>query len=527
MQLTKFLLSNQVVSVSDSSVHNRDAPYLNEISLDYTDFMFAFEFSTLRYQQTDKVKYAYQLEGLNEEWVETDAQNRRITFTGVPHGNYTFKAKAANDLGEWGEEISVPIVIRPPWWKTWWAQTLWLSLAVTALLSIYFIRVRSLKYQQEKLEAEVNRQTKELRERSEEISQQKEEITQQKEEIEVQAEELKVTNERLVELDEYKQSLTGMIVHDLKNPLNAIIGLTEGDYEPKYQQKLNQSGKSMLNLVLNILEVQKLEEASTQLSLKEHNLLQLWQEALHEVHLLAEEKSIHINFDIDLSIWVKVDQGLMVRVFINLLTNAIKYSPQNGTIAISHSILNKADDTMPLTIYVKDNGIGIPKEKQAEIFHKFGQVDGKKSGSVRSTGLGLTFCKMALEAHEQQIGVESEEGQGACFWLSLDYSLVSPNTELIKSLALVGQGNTKSTGIHLSTADILYLQPFASQIQQYEVYEVSEVKEVLQQIPPAKNDCIQAWRSAVEDTLYACNEEKYHALLQEVIDSSPMGENIV
>ena len=131
------------------------------------------------------------------------------------------------------------------------------------------------------------------------------------------------------------------------------------------------------------------------------------------VAVLAQAKSLAVQVSGD-SASGSVDPDIIQRVFVNLLGNAIKCSPEGGTIGIDISL---AGDSVRVT--VSDQGPGIPEEYHQKIFEKFAQVELPKEGQVHSTGLGLTFCKLAVEAHGGRIGVESAVGRGSTFWFTL------------------------------------------------------------------------------------------------------------
>jgi len=244
--------------------------------------------------------------------------------------------------------------------------------------------------------------------------------------------------EKLLELDKFKEGMTGMIVHDLKNPLNAVIGISSMFQDDDMWLMVNSAGNQMLNLVLNILDVQKFENTDVKLNLSENTVSSLAKEACKQVSLLIKQKNQKLSVFIEPKTVVKTDQEIMVRVFVNMLTNAIKYTPNGGDISIKiETIFNHIEELksnslvgqkikeeynteFPLClISVNDTGLCIPKEKQYLVFEKFGQVEAKKSGGVRSTGLGMTFCKMVIEAHGGHIWLTSEVGEGTSFYFSL------------------------------------------------------------------------------------------------------------
>ncbi|MEN8120315.1 MAG: tetratricopeptide repeat-containing sensor histidine kinase [Bacteroidota bacterium] len=241
-----------------------------------------------------------------------------------------------------------------------------------------------------------------LKERNQEIQNQNEEIT-------VQAEELSVAYTKLKELDEFKQGLTNMIVHDLKNPLNIILNLSE-------KQLVKEAGSKMLNLITNILGVSKFEEAKMNVNSEIFELNKAIKLSVEKTSFVASISKIEIINEADDHLKVEADNDLTERIFINLLTNAIKFSPRNAKIYIS---AKEILDNKYVKVFIKDSGSGIPEEYIDTIFEKFAQVTAIDSESMRSTGLGLTFCKLAVEAHGGKIGVESELKKGSTFWFTL------------------------------------------------------------------------------------------------------------
>jgi signal transduction histidine kinase len=382
------------------------------------------------------------------------------------------------------------------------------------IFRLYRQKKRSFQQLQE-LNNEVKDQNEALQQKQEEILQQQEtltlqnaEITEQKEEIALQAEELQVTNEQLIALDKFKQSMTGMIVHDLKNPLNTIIGLSEGEYSPHFQQNINQSGKQMLNLVMNILDVQRFEETEVKLHAQPHTLTQLVDTAHQRVNLLLADKEIVFSQDIPKDVCLLVDEELIVRVFVNLFNNAIKYTPNNGKISVSVESLppqNQDEDAEFYKVLISDTGVGIPQEFIRTIFDRFSQRNPKN----RSTGLGLTFCKLVVESHQGQIDVESKENEGSTFWLTLPKALVdTPTTNVVD---VIEEAPSLPT-LQLNAEEVAALKNITHELKQYEIYEVSAIKKVLQKLPASEGG-IAHWKQALEDTLYSWNETKYKELL--------------
>ncbi|MCK5147599.1 PAS domain S-box protein, partial [bacterium] len=149
--ITDFLLFNKPVSVGDTTILKHSSNFTEEIILDYTDYIFTFEFTALNYRQSEKNQFSYKLEGLNKEWIETNYKHRRATYTNLAPGEYIFRIKASNDDGYWNEKgTSIKVVILPPPWKTWWAYTLYIIVILG--LIFWFIQSQRNKVKQKQRE---------------------------------------------------------------------------------------------------------------------------------------------------------------------------------------------------------------------------------------------------------------------------------------------------------------------------------------------------------------------------------------
>jgi signal transduction histidine kinase len=363
---------------------------------------------------------------------------------------------------------------------------------------------RLIKEQNVILEQKVTERTHQLIETNEEITQQRDELAAQADQIAIQRDQLNDAFVRLKELDEFKEAFAGMIVHDLKNPLNAIIGISHKQQVSDHDRLvIRQASKQMLNLTLNILDVQKFEQAEVPLNLRNHPLAEIINDAIDQVSLLASDKNLHLTVSCDASLGVHADFELISRVLMNLLTNAIKYTPNNGSISI---IAEKTDDKY-LKIQVSDTGQGIPADKLRSVFDKFSQVEAKKSGSARSTGLGLTFCKMVIEAHGGIIGVISEFGVGTTFYFTLPLS-----HQTVQSTSIINH----QAEIILSDTEKAYLRTYLPQLSALDVYEGSEVIRVLNQIETSDTSPLGLWKQALHDALFTSNQERYNQLVKTI-----------
>ena len=343
-----------------------------------------------------------------------------------------------------------------------------------------------------------------------EIEDKNEVLQQQKDEILTQAEELKTTNKKLVQLSEFKEGMTGMIVHDLKNPLNSILNNNNLD-------RIHQAGKQMLNMVMNILDVQKFEDAKMKLELQNTQVFNIVESAYIQVVLLIREKSINFENKIDARLGIKTDPEILERVFVNLLTNAIKYTPNNGRIIIKDELRvweNEPNEQFVIRnsqfaiIKVSDTGQGIPTDKLHLVFEKFGQVQAKNSGGIRSTGLGLTFCKLAVEAHGGQIGVESKTGKGATFWFTVPLGVEIENAISIE------KEQPKTETFNFSEEGKKTLLVLLPQFRELEVYEISSIRNLLKNKNISENIHLRFWVEEIQKVLRTGNEERYAELLE-------------
>lgn len=215
-------------------------------------------------------------------------------------------------------------------------------------------------------------------------------------------------SKKLEELTKYKEGLTAMIVHDLKNPLGAIIGLSQDLPTEDTYTYINQAGKKMLDMVHNILDIQKFEEAKFVLEQKAVNISEIVRMVIHELDPLTEEQKVSFNLNIADDCRVSADEDVIHRVLGNIISNAVKYSKDHGIVEVSIGRKNDAFARVTVT----DHGSGIPQEQLPYVFKKFWQHNGKHAGKIRSVGLGLSFCKLAVEAHGGDIGIISEAGKG-------------------------------------------------------------------------------------------------------------------
>lgn len=239
------------------------------------------------------------------------------------------------------------------------------------------------------------------------------------------SERLRLTNRNLIESERLRDNLSHMIVHDLRNPTTAMVGaldilkLTLADKMTPDQRKLlenaRHSGHVLIGLIGEILDISKMEAGQFSLRLEPVELCDVITRTVGSFQALAELEKVELVSDMCAVGTIACDKQLVERVLTNLISNALKHTPEGGRVTVS---ARWTDDEKFVQVCVEDTGAGIPKEYQSKIFEKFGQVE-DRSHPRQGTGLGLTFCKMAVEAHGGKIWVESEVGKGSRFYFTL------------------------------------------------------------------------------------------------------------
>jgi len=242
-------------------------------------------------------------------------------------------------------------------------------------------------------------------------------------------EQLQQNYKRLLEVENQRDNLTHMIVHDLRIPLTSVLSgiltieqlgeLNDGQREMVTGAVAG--GEMLLRMVNDLLDVEKLEAGSMMLHYNPISTSDLVLSAISQVSSLIERDHLKLIVEIadDLPEFLG-DESKLTRTLVNLLGNAIKFTPSEGTVTVGARQLESQDS---VTFYVSDTGEGIRTESFERIFEKFGQAVSSRNGGSMSTGLGLTFCKLAVEAHGGRIGVESSLGKGSTFSFSIPLSI--------------------------------------------------------------------------------------------------------
>jgi two-component system sensor histidine kinase KdpD len=228
-------------------------------------------------------------------------------------------------------------------------------------------------------------------------------------------------NKRLKKLEKLRTDLFNMLIHDLKGPISEVVAnldilsYTTNEENLPFVESAQIGCDTLQSMVSNLLDIARFEERRLELIVERINPEDLIHEALDRLIRVGQMKAIEFTEAFPPAQDREAfsgDRSLLLRVLQNLLGNAMQYSPPGEKIKVGFEYLK----TSKIRFFVKDSGPGVPPKHQKAIFEKFTQLDKKTDGRIYTTGLGLAFCKMAVQAHGGKIGVKSEVPAGSCFW---------------------------------------------------------------------------------------------------------------
>ena len=393
---TGFRISNKPVSMKEPfSILNKDISYCEKLELNHNIKIISFEFAALDFSDPSQNQFACKMEGFDQDWQYLGPVHS-ATYTNLDAGTYTFRVKASNNDGVWNEEgASIQIVVRSPWWASWWAITLY-GIAIAGILGA-FLRLQD-KRNQDKAEAN-----------------------------------------RLKMLNEAKSTFLSTVSHELRTPLTSIMGFSKiikkrmtDRLLPKLDLKDPQIARAANQVMANLDIVVSESERLTSLINQVLDLAKIeagkveWHDELVEVAEILERASAataSIFTEKRLALVQKIDKELppvygdkdrLIQVMINLLSNAVKFTDK-GRIKCSAQRQGEM-----VIVRVEDTGMGISERDIHQIFEKFKQIgDDTLTNKPQGTGLGLPICKEIVERHGGKIWVESIPGEGSTFVFTL------------------------------------------------------------------------------------------------------------
>jgi signal transduction histidine kinase len=395
-----------------------------DIRLSYNENIFSFNLTAIHYSNTTENRLIYMLENYDKTWRESGVGQKAYYFN-VPPGKYMLKIKASNGNGIWSQK-SIALHVTPPWWRTWWAYTLYGLLLIVALLAFdRFQRLRLLERERDRARAHELEQAKEIERAYHELSATQAQLIQR---------------EKMASLGE----LTAGIAHEIQNPLNFVKNFSEvnmemlGEIDEALEkgntpaakvitgdirqnlEKIIHHGKRAESIVKGMLHHSRNSTNKKELT----DINDLSDECLRLTYhgLRAKDKSFNAKMqsDFDESIeQINVIPQDIGRVFLNLFTNAFYSVSEKKKQAIKSYEPIVSVTTKKLSdkieIKIKDNGIGIPQHVLDKIFQPFFTT--KPTG--QGTGLGLSLSYDVIKAHGGELKVETKEGEGAAFIIQL------------------------------------------------------------------------------------------------------------
>lgn len=367
--------------LSGIEVDGRRVPMGSEgekIVIPHTYSFFRIDFSSLNYKVQHDMRYSYKLDGYDKDWISAGSGSS-VTYSRIPHGRYRFMVRSSS--GE-GDAVSVPIRVRPSLWESTPAVIFYVLVAVGifAVLARMFLTSERLKSEM-KLEQKMN---------------------------------------------DLKVRFFTNISHELRTPLTLIMGgaeelrkdATPGSRDEYSANIVFKNARRMMTLVDQLLDIRRIVSGKMRLEVSCFDMVKLVQDVYDDFKDMAAERRIGLGLsrpDDPLMMWG--DSGRLEALVYNLLSNAFKYTPDGGHIALS---VYRTDAQDEVCITVKDDGVGVPKDKQEAIFEPFVQASHSARRDMSGSGIGLSFCKEIVQMHGGRIWVESQgSGRGSCFWVTL------------------------------------------------------------------------------------------------------------
>lgn len=431
VQITNFELFNKPIypGTKDSPL-KQGLVLTKEINLNYQQTVITFEFAALDYTRPEKNNYAYILENFDKEWNFVGTQHK-ATYTNLDPGTYFFRVKASNNDGVWNEKgAMLKIIIKPPFWLTWWFKILVVSCVFGLIYSFYKYRINLIKAQKRKLENEVWIRTSELSYKSEELTAQSESLKVLNNELIVQQllekqarKDAEVAREEAENANLAKSTFLATMSHEIRTPMNGVLGMTSilektnlNHEQRQYTDIIKVSGENLLHVINDILDFSKIESGNMELDVFDFNLRNLIEEVMDLFVGKAVSSGIELLYEIDPEIpdLIEGDGNRLRQILINLIGNAAKFT-HDGEIHLKVDLNSKDNTALDLCFQIRDTGIGISKDKLHRLFKSFSQVDSSTTRKYGGTGLGLVICKRLIDLMGGNIIVESEVGKGATF----------------------------------------------------------------------------------------------------------------
>lgn len=378
-------------SIFDQNGDDHFDPEKSTLTLKNDENNFGIEFSSLDFSSAGKIQYAYMLEGVDKDWIYVGNSRRLVSYANLPSGSYVFKVKASDENDNWNGAITaLKIVLKPPFYSTWWAFLFYFFVLSGAAVLISRNLSNRIKLKNELRISSIEKQKAE-------------------------------------ELVQLKLHYFTNISHELLTPLTIITLLVE-----KLQQRFNDDDKK-LEMVMNnvnrlrrliqqILAFKKSESGDMKLRVQKTDILALIRNICKlNFYPMMHEKDIRFKLDTDQESYVGYcDVDKLDKILYNLLSNAVKYTPKGGDISVKVRFVQR-ESVAVMVLSVSDSGCGIPEEELPLIFKRF--YIGNTSDQSQSHGIGLSLTYDLVQLHKGHIRVNSLHGEGAVFTFELPISV--------------------------------------------------------------------------------------------------------
>jgi signal transduction histidine kinase/DNA-binding response OmpR family regulator len=460
---TDFRVFNRSVAVGEK-LHGRvvlenSVSKTKTIELSYRDNVFSIEFSALDYFLPDKLTYAYKLVGVDQNWVTVPATRRFAGYTRLPGGKYTFLVKVANSDGIWSDQVSELVInIHPPFWETSWFRIVLVLVIIGSVMGYIRYRTYRLHEQKRKLEKQVHERTLQIEAQKQQLEVQSEILKRSNNElanrqilIEGQKVELERQNELIVEqrdevielnkkvslINQLRLRFFTNISHEFRTPLTLILDPLESLMKKMQNDRsaiqtlklINRNAQRLLHLINQLMYFRRIETGKIELRVARGDLNRFLKDIFESFADLAEHQHISYVFqegDEKPETWF--DSEKLENIFYNLLSNAFKFTPENGRIRLKLNYAGAGDDdkSMPVPhvrVQVSDSGKGIPAEHLPFIFDRFYQAEDSATNRQKGSGIGLALTQELVQALRGKIFAASEAGKGSIFTVLLPYRL--------------------------------------------------------------------------------------------------------
>ncbi|OJW79202.1 MAG: hypothetical protein BGO59_11690 [Spirosoma sp. 48-14] len=396
VQITSVQINNQPMGPDAAP-----AQTLADLTLPYDKNFVTVQFAAMQYNRRNKLRYRYQLEGLEKNWTETDRPI--VVYTGLQPGHYTLRLNAANTSDVWSPNIrTLSLTIKPPFWDTWWAYILYMLAGSGIVLGLVRASIQRGKLQQSML----------LKQREVELKHQ-------------EAEQLRATNEM-------KTRFFTNITHEFRTPLTLILAPAEQmvreNPDPRNRKRLvtiEQNAHQLLRLINQLLDLSKLEASVMPVHESRDDITECLSRWLHPLTEQAIVQGLELTIQSEVSGTYCFDAEKLERIVYNLTANALNFT-KSGSITVS---VNSIDTGIRLSI--ADTGIGISAQDLPHIFDRFYQAnqDYTITPVYPGTGIGLALVKELVLLQKGTINAESTLNKGTTFTVELPYQKAEPQVE--------------------------------------------------------------------------------------------------